>query len=57
MTDSPLLTDLSDAERAHATARFAILRPFLEDGVPLPAIAQAGGPSLRTLRAWVARYR
>ncbi len=57
MAKPPALIELSDAERQRAAARYAILRPFLEDGVPLPTIAQAGGPSLRTLRAWVARYR
>ena len=57
MAEPLALTDLSDAERARAAARFATLRPFFRDGVPLPAIARAGRPSLRTLRAWVARYR
>src|SRR5689334_21772704 len=57
MARPPALTELTDAERARAAARYALLRPFLEDGVPLPTIARAGHPSLRTLRAWVARYR
>jgi len=51
------LTSLGDAERANAAARFAILRPFLEDGVPLTAIAQTTPHALRTLRDWVTRYR
>jgi putative transposase len=57
MADPPMLTDLSEAERAHARARFAIIRPFLEDGVPLPALAGAQHPALRTPRSCVARYR
>jgi putative transposase len=57
MADPPLLSSLSDAERVRAAARFAILRPFLEDHVPLPAIAGGDHPSLRTLCVWVARYR
>ncbi len=57
MAKPPALTELSDTERERATARYAIRRPFLEDGVPLPTIAQTVGPSLRTLRAWTARYR
>lgn len=57
MAAPPLLTELSEAERARAAARFALLRPFLQEGVPLPVVARAGGPSLRTLRTWVARYR
>jgi putative transposase len=57
MSDPPALTALTDAERARAVARYTLLRPFLEDGVPLTALAGSEHPSLRTLRAWVARYR
>ncbi|HEX5501816.1 MAG TPA: Mu transposase C-terminal domain-containing protein [Thermomicrobiales bacterium] len=57
MATPPALTELTEAERERAAARFAMLRPFLHEGVPLPAIARTGGPSLRTLRSWVARYR
>ncbi len=31
-----LLTSFSDAERQQAMEHFAVIRPFLEDGVPLP---------------------
>ncbi len=48
MAKPPVLTELSDAERERAAARYAILRPFFEEGVPLPTIAQTDGPSLRT---------
>ena len=42
MATPPTLTELSEAERARAAARFALLRPFLHEGVPLPA-DRAGG--------------
>jgi putative transposase len=48
---------LSDAERTRAANRFHLLQPFLEEGVPLTALVQPEGPSLRTLRSWVTRYR
>jgi putative transposase len=51
------LTGLRDAERTRAAERFRLLQPFLEEGIPLTALAQPEGPSLRTLRSWVARYR
>ena len=38
-------------------ARFQILRPFLEDGVPLVRIAQENHLSERTVRRWVESYR
>ena len=40
-----------------ALARFQILRPFLEDGVPLVRIAQENHLSERTVRRWVESYR
>jgi len=57
MAKPPVLTELTDTQRERAAERYAILRPFREEGVPLPTLAQTDGPSLRTLRAWVARYR
>ncbi len=47
---------LSDEERAQALDRFYLLRPVLEDGVPLRQLAQQHGLLLRTLQRWVARY-
>lgn len=47
------LTGLTDAERARAMARFEVLRPHIEDEVPLP---RAGVP-LRTAQRWLHRYR
>ena len=51
------LTNLSDTIRTAALERFHLIRPFLEDGVPLPTLARQHGLSLRTARRWVQRYR
>jgi putative transposase len=51
-----LLSQLTEAERAQAMARFEVLRPFLEDQVELTAIARQHSLSRRTLRWWVQRY-
>src|SRR4051812_7861341 len=37
--------------------RFQLLRPFLEEGVPLRRVARERGLALRTARRWVAHYR
>jgi putative transposase len=42
------LTDMIEAGRALALRRWQILRPHLEDGVPLPRAAGAAGVPLRT---------
>ena len=57
MAKPPTLTELSDAQRARAAERYAILRPFREEGVPLPTLALTDEPALRTLRPGVAHYR
>ena len=51
------LTILTDAQRAEALRRFHLIRPFLEDGVPLTQIAREHQIPVRTLRRWVQRYR
>ncbi len=57
MDEPPPLATLAEAERERALERFHLLKPFLEDGVPLPRIAAQRGIPLRTLRRWVSRYR
>jgi putative transposase len=52
-----LLASLDEDARAVAHARFEILRPHLEDGVPLTNAADAAGVPLRTAQRWLARYR
>src|SRR2546423_4350387 len=51
------LVTLTEAQRAQALEHFRLLRPFLEDGVPLTDIAAVHQLSLRTLRRWVQQYR
>ena len=48
---------LTEEERSLALGRFHIIRPFLEDGVPLPRIAKENHLSLRTVRRWAKDYR
>ena len=45
------------AAQAQAMARFAVLRPHLEEGVPLARAAADAGVPLRTAQRWLARYR
>jgi hypothetical protein len=52
MAQSPL-SDLSEAERALAFERFELLRPALEEEVPLAQVARVRGIALRTVRRWV----
>jgi putative transposase len=44
------LSELSEAERALAFERFELLRPSLEEGVPLAGVARDRGVPLRTAR-------
>ena len=48
---------LSEQKRKQAMARFVVLRPHLEEGVPLTCAAAAAGVPLRTAQRWLARYR
>ncbi len=53
----PVLAELTHAQREQAMARFRVLRPHTERGVPLPRAAGAAGVGLRTVERWLARYR
>ena len=53
----PPLVGLSDGQRLQAMARWAVLRPHLEDGVPLPRAAVAAGVAPRSAERWLARFR
>jgi putative transposase len=48
---------LPEDVRHEAFERFELLRPFLEEDVPLAQIARTEELPLRTLQRWVARYR
>jgi putative transposase len=51
------LSALTEKQRRQALDHFHLIRPFLEDGVPLTQIAAFHQLSLRTLRRWVKQYR
>jgi putative transposase len=51
------LAALTSEQRALATQRWQVLRPHIEEEVPLPAAAAAGAVPVRTLERWLARYR
>jgi putative transposase len=57
MSSVPPLSSLSERVRAEALERFRLLRPCLEDGVPLRQLAHQHGMALRTAQHWVQRYR
>jgi len=55
--DGVALTGLTDTQRQQAMARFEILRPCIEEGVPLTRAAHDAGVALRTAQRWLSRYR
>ena len=48
---------LYEQRRKQAMIRFAVLRPCLEEGVPLTRAASEAGIPVRTAERWLARYR
>lgn len=56
-TDPKPLVGLTEEQRDKAMARWQVLRPHIEDGVPLVRLAGHGGVAGRTLQRWAARYR
>jgi len=50
------VADLSETARAQAMQRFALLRPHLEEDVPLAVVARQQGLSMRTAWRWVQQY-
>src|SRR5467141_1801500 len=54
---APALAADTEAERHEAMRRFAVLRPHLNDGVPLSEAACDAGVPLRSAQRWLARYR
>ncbi len=51
------LAALTEQARATAMARFAVLRPTIEDGVSLTRGAADAGVALRTAQRWLSAYR
>lgn len=56
-TELPQGIEASENERTQALERFYVIRPFLEDGVPLVQIAKERTIPRRTLTRWVKQYR
>ena len=54
---SPLFTELPPDRRAEAMMRYDVLRPHLDESVPLASVAVETDTPLRTLQRWLARYR
>lgn len=53
---TPVLTEVTEAQRQQAMARFRVLQPHVERDVPLPRAALEAGVPLRTAQRWLARY-
>ncbi len=53
----PAATALTEEQRQSAMGRFAVLRPNLEEDVPLAQAARHAGVSVRTAERWLSRYR
>ena len=54
---APALASLSEGERRQAMDRFAVLRPHLEEGVPLSRAADHAGVAVRTVERWLRLFR
>jgi putative transposase len=55
--DQGALARLGEDSRADAHRRWLVLRPHLEDGVPLARVAAQCGIPYRTLQRWLSRYQ
>ena len=54
---APVAAALTEEQRRWVMKRFAVLRPHLEDDVPLARAARYAGIPVRTAERWLARYR
>ena len=52
-----ILAELDSTQRELAECKWKVLRPHVEDGVPLVRAAGEAGVSLRSAQRWLARYR
>jgi putative transposase len=57
LTPPSTLAHLSEPARVYALQRFQVIRPFLENDVPLTEVAKHERIPLRTLWNWIKRYR
>jgi putative transposase len=53
----PALATFTEEEREQAMARYAVLRPHIDEGIPLSETARDAGVPLRSVQRWLARYR
>ena len=53
----PALATFTEEEREQAMARYAVLRPHIDEGIPLSEAARDAGVPLRSVQRWLARYR
>ncbi len=53
----PVAAALTESQRHLAMERFAVLRPHLEEDVPLTQAARHAGVTVRTAERWLSRYR
>ena len=51
------IIDLTEAERNEALESYRIIKPFIEDNIPLVKVAEESSKSYRTLLRWVDKYR
>lgn len=51
------LAELDERQCEEAMRRWRVLRPSIEDGVPLAVAARGAGVSLRSAQRWMTRYR
>jgi putative transposase len=51
------LAELDERQRAEVTRRWQVLRPVVQDGVPLTVAARDAGVPLRSAQRWLGRYR
>jgi putative transposase len=54
---SQMLTGLNETQRSQALQRWRILRPHVEDAVPVARVAADADVPERTAQRWLARYR
>jgi putative transposase len=53
----PVTAVLTEEQRKLAMERLAVLRPHLEENVPLAHAAQYAGVAVRTAERWLFNYR
>lgn len=55
-TATPLV-ELTPSQREQAMTRFEVLRPHIEEEIPMARVASNAGIPLRTVQRWLSRYR